>query len=281
MFQEYDLVVNSVRLNIATGPAHGTPLLMLHGVGRRWQDFVPIAPALAARRHLYLVDHRGHGKSQHVPNEYRVMDHVDDAIGVLATLHQPALLYGHSLGALVAVAVAALRPDMVQAIILEDPPSAHYLAHLPDTGYHATFTAMRALAGPNRNIAATAQALGATRVPTPNGTVPLAQLRDPASLRFVARCLLDLDGTALTRPLEGTWLDGYDEQALWAQVVCPTLLLRGDPAVGGMLPTADADLLATRIADCVRLDLPGVGHLLHWQATELTLRYTINFLESL
>ena len=33
-----------VQLNYAEGPAHGPPLVLLHGLGRRWQVFLPVIP---------------------------------------------------------------------------------------------------------------------------------------------------------------------------------------------------------------------------------------------
>lgn len=280
MFQEYPIDAGGLRLNVATGPANGIPLVLFHGVGRRWQDMLPLAGSLAGRWHLHMVDHRGHGHSDR-GSSYRVIDHVDDGIAVVRTLHQPAIIYGHSLGALTAVGIAAARPDLVQAVVLEDPPSARFLQHLANTGYHATFVAMRELAGRAEDVPTLARRLGTTLVPTPNGVTPLHQLREATALRFMARCLRDLDGSALTPAIEGRWLDGYDEQALWSAMRCPTLLLRGDPAYGGMLPTEDANTMMQRLADGTRIDCTGVGHLLHTQATDMVLRHLLNFLESL
>ena len=92
---------------------------------------------------------------------------------------------------------------------------------------------MRRLAGSNRDVGSVARELGETLVPTPTGPVKLSSLRDGVRLRFIARCLADVDGEVFTPALEGRWLDGYDEQAVWRAVTCPALLLRGDPAAGG------------------------------------------------
>jgi pimeloyl-ACP methyl ester carboxylesterase len=42
-------------------------------------------------------------------------------------LEQPAVVVGHSLGALVALELAAQRPDLVLALVLEDPPARSVL----------------------------------------------------------------------------------------------------------------------------------------------------------
>jgi pimeloyl-ACP methyl ester carboxylesterase len=280
VFTEFELTAGPVPLHVAAGPANGPPLVLLHGVGRRGIDFLPIVPALVSRWHLHLVDHRGHGRSERA-GRYHVVDHVEDALTVLNWLGRPAVLFGHSLGALVAAGAAAARSELVQAVILEDPPSAAFLRDLLRTPYHATFTAMRRLAGAARPVSDVARELGETPVPYAGGRVPLSALRDGCALRFVARCLRDVDPDVFAPALEGTWLDGYDERVVWKKMACPALLLRGDPGAGGMLPQQDADLMFLDAPDLTVIDFEGVGHLVHGLATELTVRYVLNFLESL
>jgi pimeloyl-ACP methyl ester carboxylesterase len=283
MLTEFDLTDGPVPLRVLAGPASGPPLVLFHGVGRQGADFLPLVPALAPRWHLHHIDHRGHGGSGRAPGKYQVTDHVEDALAVLSWLGRPSVLFGHSLGALVTAAAAAKRPELVRAVILEDPPSATFLARLTDTPYHATFIAMRRLAGPGKDVAAVARELGETFVPSPDGTrtVRLAEVRDGCSLRFIARCLADVDGDVFAPALEGRWMSGYDEHAVWRGLTCPVLLLRGDPALGGMLPPADAEVMSSLIPDLTRIDMPGVGHLIHSMATEATTRHVLNFLESL
>lgn len=123
MLLESSIVVDRVKLNWASGPVHGPPLLMFHGVLRRWQGFVPLAGALATRWHVHALDHRGHGKSDRVAGQYQVIDYIRDMAAVVSQqFRKPVVLYGHSLGAMVAMGVAAAIPDRVKAIVLEDPP---------------------------------------------------------------------------------------------------------------------------------------------------------------
>jgi pimeloyl-ACP methyl ester carboxylesterase len=270
-------------LRVVSGPQSGPPLLLLHGVSRCWQDFAPLLPALACRWHLFAVDFRGHGRSHRCPGRYVVLDYFADVAALLQHyLPAPAVIYGHSLGALVALAAAALVPTQVQALILEDPPAPHLLANLPQSPYYDLFSGMQGLAGSDRPTGAVAAVLAELPVRGPNGTTcRLGDVRDGAALRFSARCLRDLDAEVLSPLLEGRWLEGYELDAFAAGAACPTLLLRGDDTTGGMLNAADADHLAGRMADCTRIDVPGAGHQLHWLATDTVLRLTSSFLESL
>ena len=169
-------------------------------------------------------------------------------------------------------------PDAVRGVVLEDPPSAGFLDRLHDTAYGPQFAAMRSLAGPSRPIGETARLLA--DVPLPGGA-RLGDRRDAAALRFLARCLRDLDPDVLTPALDGRWLDGYEPVRAAAAVKCPALLLVADVAEGGMLPPADADVLTAALADPVRLDLPGVGHLIHAAQPARFQYLLVNFLESL
>src|SRR5262249_44398229 len=119
-------------------------------------------------------------------------------------------------------------------------------------------------------------------LPQPNGPpVRMGTLRVPTDIRYVARCLPDVDPGIYDPVLDGSWFTGYDEHAIWSAIKCPVLLLRGEEARGGMLPAACADRMAKTIPDCTRVDVPGVGHLVHWLATDQCVRLMLGFLESL
>src|SRR5262245_33077830 len=205
MFNERLIERQGRRLNLVEGPAHGPPLLFLHGVCRGWRDFAPVFPAVLPRWRILAIDFRGHGKSDRTPHEYHVADYALDALAVLsAHVDEPAVVYGHSLGALAAAAAAAALPERVRAVILEDPPSAELLQHIQETPFFAQFRGMQLLAGDAAPVDELARQLGAIPMPGPAGTtVRLRDLRDGAALRFGARCLKDLDPEVLAPLIAG------------------------------------------------------------------------------
>jgi pimeloyl-ACP methyl ester carboxylesterase len=105
--------------------------------------------------------------------------------------------------------------------------------------------------------------------------------RDPANVRFTASCLKDLDPATMLPLLANAWLDGIDWEATLRRVICPVLLLRADPARGGMLPDGDFRRLCNTLADPTPIDLPGIGHNAVGQQPDLVPRFVIPFLESL
>lgn len=262
------------------GPVAKQSLWLMHGLSRRWEDFAPILCDLTAWWHVHAYSHRGHGESARTPGAYRVAHYVSDLAAAVKEAHKKCVLVGHSLGALVSMGVAAQVPELVTAVVLLDPPGPHFLSHIEQTPYGTIWPALKKHSG-RKDVSTVARELAELRVPTPKGEVRFGDTRDAASLRFVARGLRDLDPEVFDPPLKKQWLDGFDVFGTAKRVKCPALLVVSDPAQGGMLPPEDSKPLAAALADCTRVDLPGVGHLVHWQDTPATLRLLHGFLGSL
>lgn len=282
MFKESTFTVGDVTLNVAEGPATGPPLVLLHGVSRRWQDWVPLLPTLAARFHIYALDFRGHGRSGRAP-AYHVVDYVRDAVALVDRIDEPPIVFGHSLGAMVALAASAERADRVRGLVLEDPPFETLGPSIRNTPYRGMFAAFGQLAGAGRNVAELARELAEVDLSAPGKSQKLrmGDIRDATALRFLASCLNQLDPRTMTPLVEGDWLTGYDLPALLSRVRCPTLLLQGERSHGSMLADATAGEVAAAIADCSLVRVEGVGHLIHSLKTEETLRIVGGFLESI
>ena len=263
------------------GHSGAPPLLLLHGVSRRRATFTPLLPWLLPRFCVRAYDQRGHGESDR-GGGYLVRDYAADSALVVGALGAP-ILYGHSLGALVALLTAAACPDAVAAIVLEDPPGAGFLAAVDRSPYAAVFTLYREHAGSPLPVDELARRLSAALLPGAAGmpATTFGATRDPANVRFTASCLKGLDPATMLPLLANAWLDGIDWEATLRRVTCPVLLLRADPARGGMLPDADFRTLCDSLADVTPIDLPGIGHNAVGQQPDLVPRLVIPFLESL
>lgn len=271
-------------LNFATGPRNGPALVFLHGVTRRWQSFVPLIPALSTRWHVHALDHRGHGHSSRAKFGYLVRDFVHDAVAfVQKQVQGPVVLYGHSLGAMVAAGVAAELPQQVQGVVLEDPPFETMGPRISQSGLLSYFAGVQPFAESTLPVGALARQLAEIPLTTPGkaGSIRLGDTRDMASLRFTARCLKQLHRDVLLPIVAGRWLEGFDWAAAASKIQCPVLLMQADQTVGGMLTDDDAAEAERLMLDCVRVRLPRVGHLIHWLQTDTCLRLVNSFLESL
>jgi pimeloyl-ACP methyl ester carboxylesterase len=111
-----NLVANTV------GPAHGPPILFLHGSGQTrhsWRN----AMLEAARRgyKAFALDLRGHGDSDWSPDGVYTTDVlIGDIKRVVEQIGDEPILVGASTGATVSMAVAASPPPPVRAVVLID-----------------------------------------------------------------------------------------------------------------------------------------------------------------
>jgi pimeloyl-ACP methyl ester carboxylesterase len=117
-FDEHDLERRGTRLRYAVG-GDGPALVLVHGLGGTIENWRALAPALAARHRVLVPDLPGHGRSSPLP-EARDVDALADAVlGMLdAEEMRDAVWIGHSLGGLVALRAAVLRPDAVRGLVL-------------------------------------------------------------------------------------------------------------------------------------------------------------------
>jgi pimeloyl-ACP methyl ester carboxylesterase len=100
----------------------GPAVLMLHGLACDGSDWVWLASDLVADHRVVVIDLRGHGRSTPTAGPYGAKIMADDAAKVLRHLSvESAVVVGHSLGTLVASALAVEHPDMVAALVLADP----------------------------------------------------------------------------------------------------------------------------------------------------------------
>lgn len=282
---ENHFTANDYRLNFASTPGEGKlPLLMLHGVTRRWQTFLPLIPHLSLRWQVHALDFRGHGHSDRRPGEYRVADYVADAVAWIdAHTDTRVIIYGHSLGSMVAAAAAAERPGRVAAVVMEDPPLHTMGNRIRETPLHSFFSALTNFAGSDKPANEIAAGLADIRMHNPQdgSEVRLGNARDAASLRFTSACLRRLDPAVLEPIVAGKWLDDFDTDNIFQNINCPALLIQADPNSGGMLIDEDAAQIAATVHDLTHVKLPGCAHLVHWSRTAELLSYVQAFLESL
>jgi len=251
-------------LHCVEGPPAGSTLLLLHGVSRCWRDWEPLLPELTRAWHVVAVDHRGHGESARTPGAYRVTDyarHVAEFVG--ANFDTPLVVFGHSLGAMVALHLAAECPERIAGAVLEDPPFHTMGRNIAATPYRTQFAGMQSVARRGGDVEAMTDALADIRLPGPNGEVRLGDVRDRESLRFSSECLAQADPDIFTPLVAGAWLDGFDHAELWLRVKHPLLLLQGDARNGGALTDDDAALAERTLAQGRRVHFPGVGHQIH------------------
>jgi pimeloyl-ACP methyl ester carboxylesterase len=114
-FVERFVDVRGARLRVFEAGS-GTTIALLHGLGGAASNWALVAPALAERSRVLVPELPGHGGSSALPAPVETLDPYADRIAAL--LSEPAVLVGHSLGAVVALRLAARRPELVRGVVL-------------------------------------------------------------------------------------------------------------------------------------------------------------------
>jgi pimeloyl-ACP methyl ester carboxylesterase len=108
---------------LSNQPQYGTaPILCLHGWLDNAASFTPLALQLA-QLPLLALEFPGHGHSDHRSKDayYYFFDWVQDLVALCRQQHwQQLTIIGHSMGGMVATALAAAFPELVARLILID-----------------------------------------------------------------------------------------------------------------------------------------------------------------
>ncbi|ODU05965.1 MAG: hypothetical protein ABS81_05985 [Pseudonocardia sp. SCN 72-86] len=109
------------------GSADSALVVLLHSMGTSKRMYEHVIPHLGNSRCVAL-DVFGHGESDRPAFEYTIPDHaraLADLIGDLRSGGEPIVLVGCSLGAIIAVELAATEPDLVDGLLLNGCPGGH------------------------------------------------------------------------------------------------------------------------------------------------------------
>jgi pimeloyl-ACP methyl ester carboxylesterase len=115
------LSVPGARLHYLDAGGDGLPVVLLHGINQNVRTWELVLPYLDGPWRLVALDHRGHGLSESDPDAYQSGDIVRDAEQFILALglNRPVVV-GHSLGAWVAIRLAAARPELLRGVVLGD-----------------------------------------------------------------------------------------------------------------------------------------------------------------
>jgi pimeloyl-ACP methyl ester carboxylesterase len=119
-----DVTVAGIRMHyIAEGPAGGQPVVLVHGLGVRAEEWAALAPYLVrAGYRVYMPDLPGYGRSQKPADfSYSLHDEAAMVIGFMDALGLTRVdLGGWSMGGGIVQHVAFDRPDRIRKLILFD-----------------------------------------------------------------------------------------------------------------------------------------------------------------
>jgi N-formylmaleamate deformylase len=122
MMQSSYVVANGIRIHYHRTGGNKPQVLLLHGLTDNGACWTPVIDALKDDYDCIAPDARGHGLSDAPAHGYAPADHAADAAGLIQSLKldRPAVM-GHSMGGAVAAVLASQHPELVRAVIAEDP----------------------------------------------------------------------------------------------------------------------------------------------------------------
>ncbi|WP_406234394.1 alpha/beta fold hydrolase [Nocardia sp. NBC_01009] len=120
-----ELTIDGRRISYLDAGGDGKPLLAMHGHLEEAATWAQLAADLAPQWRVIAPDQRGHGDSDRGP-DYSLEGYVADAVAVIEHLGVgPVAILGHSGRGITAMRVAAQRPDLVSALIVEEIGAVH------------------------------------------------------------------------------------------------------------------------------------------------------------
>jgi pimeloyl-ACP methyl ester carboxylesterase len=264
--------VNRITLSYVEGPNNGPPLVLLHAQLLDWFSYSRVLPELAKSYHVYDIDYPGHGKTL-TPADYPMTANqigADLGAFIAQEIGTPVFVSGNSSGGLLAVWLAANRPKLIRAAVLEDPPlfSAEYPRIKRTIAYRAFKTSYTAATkdhpddfllywihgnadffrkniGPGTPFLLT-QAVKAFRRSHPGQPVELGLVKND-TVRTLLRGLESYDPRFGAAFYDGSWNAGFDHSKALMQITCPVLLLQAnatimpDGTLNGAMTKEDAD----------------------------------------
>jgi len=260
------------------------PLLLVHGGRDHCRNWDWVAQSLRERYHIIAPDLRGHGDSQWmVGGTYEFNDYVYD---IAQLIHQkrlaPLTIISHSMGGAISLRYTGLYPDTVKKLVVIEGlgPSPKMIAERvkapADERLRKWIDELRGLSARlPRRYASIEEAYKRMQGENPHLSPERAR---HLTVHGVNQ---NEDGTfswKFDNYVRAFSPNGFDTRAttyLWAQITCPTLLIRGTESWASD-PVADGRAAHFKNAEIAAVE--GAGHWVHHDKLDEFLKLTNDFL---
>lgn len=263
----YVVTSAGVKLHVRRSGGEKPAILLLHGFSDDGTCWPLVASALAETHDVILADARGHGRSDAPRKGYSPQEMAGDAAEIITQLglNKPAVL-GHSMGAITAMALAGLYPDLPGRILLEDPPPSWMpeaqttVDPAPSDEWPPMFDWII------RTKRHTVEELvAAERANQPGWPaeefVPWAESKLRMSFNVLSRFGIRLDWPPILKA-----------------ITCPVLLITADPERGGLVNAEQAKAFQALVPQARLVHIPGAGHSIRRDQVEAYFRAVVAFL---
>lgn len=273
------VAINGLNVHVVEA-GEGPPVVLLHGFPQSSREWSGVSSRLAEVAHVIAPDMRGTGGTDAPHGSYGIDAVCGDTVALLDALGiERAVIVGHDVGALTALALAAAHPERVTHLVVISVPPRYlrmtasmlgsmkylwfqYALAIPGLGPRLLSRGHQRL--PRWLFSSFARAGG---VPAADVDAYLADLRDPAKARASSRKYRQLVLPEFMRIVLGRYRDNLP--------TAPTLVLLGE--ADSILPRDALAGVEEYARDVTIEEIPDAGHWVVDEAPDEVARHIATF----
>lgn len=294
-------------LNYAEGPDNGPALLLIHGQSMQWEDYSRVLPKISKVYHVFAIDCHGHGESSKDPSKYSALAMGQDFVWFIENvIGEPCVVSGHSSGGVLTAWIASNAPEDVLGIVLEDPPLFSVTAEeLENTFamkesfeighsflnqteeddyvvYYMQNSYLWGMFGDQRKLVARS----AREYREKHPGKPLKLWYVPYTWLHGTLYLDNFDLEFSETFYNGTWMEGFDQEATLANIKCPSVYIKAETAYGedGVLYAANTDEDTAKVHSLIEgneMITIKSGHDIHFEHPDVFTKIIVEFLDEI
>ena len=249
-WQRAQIEINQHHISYLRTGGEKPPIILLHGFPEDSSTWDEVAKALAPNYNLIMPDTIGHGESSRLPADGAI-DPLQDLTRFIEALGlQKTALLGHSMGAALAAEFTAQNTEKVAVLVLEEVPWFDPASppEIPQKFLAANnLTVIKNLSGSNLQ-----EALSYSQEHHPTWNEAAHNAWAGSKTRFDAEWF------------KASWKPQTNWQEIAAKITCPTLIISGQAAYGGILSAAVVTKLLKIIPGSEWSNIAGAGHFVHY-----------------
>lgn len=263
------------------------PVVLVHGLGGSYVNWVALGPLLAVQRRVFALDLPGFGRSEPGGRSARV---TENAAALAAFIDQvvgaPPLIIGNSMGGMLSIMYAATHPT--SAVVLINPVLPRVPGQPLDREVTAAFL-MYAIPGVGTRMLARARART-----TPHQTVTQIMRVVAADPATIPQDLFDASVELVTARADVPGIDRAYLQAarsllrvgakpksyraMMRAITSPVLLIHGTH--DRLVPVQAARAAAKTFPDWTYVELPDAGHVPHMEAAKDVEKHVLKWISA-
>jgi pimeloyl-ACP methyl ester carboxylesterase len=242
---EFVRLSSGLRHHFIKTEGQGHPVLFIHGFLDSSYSFDALIRSWPRPVRSYSIDLRGHGQSEQA-DRYDISDFTTDAIEFIdRVIGSKVIVVGHSLGSIIAQRLAAVRPHLVEKLVL--------IGATPTAAGHPGLAELR------DEVARFGNAIPRSYVDAFQRSTVYTPIGEAALARYI-----DESVKVSTQTWRGALKGLVEEPISHVQKVdVPTLVIWG--AHDGVFRAADQDILGDLLPRGRLFTYPDAGHAPHWE----------------